>query len=119
METIICSAIHITDGKKHQDQPTNIESGFIISGRRHNNCYAVLMSLLGKEGMNKILNESNQTRDDQGFITSMNRYVGRQEAFEIASKANQLLNPKLYNSDKINILTSECLFPTDWENFTY
>lgn len=61
----------------------------------------------------------NHTDNHQGFITSLNRYVGRQEAFIIASKANQLLYPQLYDSNGANILTSECLFPTDWENFTY
>lgn len=119
MEYIICSAIHITDGNKHSDQPTNIDTGFVISGRRHNNCYSVLKCLLGKEGMDKLLEERNQTRDDQGFITNMNRYVNRFEGFEIAKKANQLLNANLYSDNTINILTSECIFPTDWKNFNY
>jgi hypothetical protein len=33
-EYIICSAIWFRDGKKYEMQPKNIESGFVISGRR-------------------------------------------------------------------------------------
>jgi hypothetical protein len=119
MEKIICSAIYISDGKQHTDQPTNIETGFVISGRRHNNCYAVLKSLLGKEGMERILNDVKQTRDDQGFITSMNRYVNRKEAMVIAKRENQLLVPKLHQDNEDSILTSEDLFPMDWGSFKY
>ena len=38
-EFILCAAIYINDGFVHEEQPTNIETGFIVCGRRHNNCY--------------------------------------------------------------------------------
>lgn len=38
-EHIICAAIWINDKIKHQQQPTNVEIGFVVCGRRHNNCY--------------------------------------------------------------------------------
>jgi len=117
METIICSAIHIKDDNQHTDQPSNIKSGFVISGRRHNNCYATISALYGD--LDKYLAIIEHSDSDQGFITSLNRYVDRKEAFVIADKAKQLLYPKLYYPSEPNILTSECLFPTDWENFTY
>lgn len=44
-EYIICSAIHFDDGKEYVHQPKNIKSGFVVTGRRHHNCYNVLSSL--------------------------------------------------------------------------
>lgn len=119
-EFIICSAIYINDGKKHSDQPKNIKIGYVISGIRHNNCYAVLLSILGnRELFDQYIDSVEHSSKDMGFITSMNKYVDRKEAFIIAKENNQLLYPKLYGTEQENILTSECLFPTDWENFTY
>lgn len=116
-EIIICSAIYINDDCVHGDQPTNIKNGFVVCGRRHNNCYATINAIYGD--LDKFIAITDHKDSDQGFITSMNRYVDRTEAFLIASNANQLLYPKLYDPNHPNILTSECLFPTDWENFKY
>ena len=41
MERILCAAIWYNDGKKHVHQPINIETGFVICGRRHHNCIGI------------------------------------------------------------------------------
>lgn len=116
-ETIICSAIYINDDNTHSDQPTNIQIGFVVSGRRHNNCYATIKAIYGD--LDKFLAITEHKNEDQGFITSLNRYVDRNEGFIIAKEAKQLLYPRLYDPNQPNFLTSECLFPTDWESFKY
>ena len=79
---IICSAIHVTNGTICKSQPYNISSGFVVSGRRHSDCYSTL-TILGYEL------DTNYT-DIQGFVTSDNLFVDRHEAFEIAVKSGQV-----------------------------
>ncbi len=86
-EFIICAAIWYNDGKVHTNQPENIESGFVISGRRHGNCYASARALA--EGDTKLLDRLNNLElsmvrggeydDFEGFMTSTNRYVNRED----------------------------------------
>ena len=70
-EFILCSAINY--------------NGVIICGHRHGDCYEVLESLVGKIETDKLPN-----RDQQGFLTSENRYVDRKEAWKIAKDNNQI-----------------------------
>lgn len=112
-EVIICSAIHFNDGKKHEHQPKNIEEGFVICGRRHHNCYAILSAIANSIGLeDKIRTLIDKTdRDKQGFLTNSDRFVNRKEGLIIAKKANQLLVPSLHDTDDPDgILTSEDLF---------
>ena len=60
-------------------------NGTIICGHRHGDCYKVLKDLLGEESFNNL-----PDRDHQGFLTSLNRYVGREEAWIIAKENNQI-----------------------------
>ena len=46
MIKILCSAIHVKDGKKYEHQPKNIDLGFVVCGRRHHNCFYTI-SLMG------------------------------------------------------------------------
>lgn len=69
-EIIICAAIRMSDG-------------YLVRGHRHHNCIRTASEIPKYEG-------EKWHGDDQGFITSTGRYVDRKEAFEIASKANQL-----------------------------
>ena len=102
-EFILCAAIHYLDGQKHKDQPENIETGLVIAGRRHSDCYTTLMSLAGDDKKELV------DREGQGFITSHNRFVGRKEAFQIAKKNNQIWH-KLHDDVDENILISEDLY---------
>ena len=83
-EYILCAAIYYADGKKYPHQPTNIEHGFVITGRRHNNCIATFGILNRKKLM-----ACKKIRHHEGFLTSLNRFVSRFEAYEIAVAADQ------------------------------
>ena len=91
-EFILCAAIWINDKKVHEQQPENIEIGFVISGRRHHNCYQTITDLKGDVNLYfKSLNISEyEYREHQGFITSLDRYVNRKEGFKIAKANNQI-----------------------------
>jgi hypothetical protein len=83
MQKILCAAILVPDGKIHDSQPENIQTGFVITGYRHGNCYATAKAM----NYIKIMSIS----DIQGFITNDNLFVERREAFDIAYKAKQLI----------------------------
>lgn len=117
-EFIICSAIWIKDFKSYDDNPINISTGLVVSGRRHNNCFATF----------KLINpDFNFTKDNIvcGFITNTNKFLNREEAFVVAQNNNQLLIPDLHKKafeinlgielpkDSKPILTSEDLFIFD------
>ena len=115
-EFILCAAIWYQDGKKHNDQPENIDNGFVICGRRHNNCYSVIEALSKHDknirlSVDKIENSmtDEQYKKHHGFITSMDRYVDRKEAYEIAKLNDQIKFVK-DSSDEYKILISESLY---------
>jgi hypothetical protein len=111
-EYIICSAIHFDDDKEYEHQPSGIFYGFVVSGRRHHDCYALLANI------GKALNLTERVRviidvigrDYQGFITNANRFVDRKEAMKIAKSANQLLKPEMHEGNDDAFLTSEDLY---------
>lgn len=93
---IICSAILFKDGKKHVHQPFNIESGFVLCGHRHHNCF-MTASILAED-------KKFQSYDDvQGFLTNENIFVDRVEAGRIAFEAGQ-------TDELISVLYSEDLY---------
>lgn len=100
-EHVLCAALHYKDGKVHPHQPVNVETGIVICGRRHHNCYAVLAGLLGHDKGKLLVGKSGQ-----GFLTDRNRFVGRKEAYLIAKKAGQLLR----EDSKVHVLTSEDIY---------
>jgi len=111
-EYIICSAILINDGIKHEHQPKNIESGFVVSGRRHHNCYSTLAAIAESAGLDtQIKNLIEKTgRDEQGFITNTHRFVDRKEGYLIAQKANQIVFGAGLTDKENQILISENLY---------
>jgi hypothetical protein len=102
IEYILCSAIHFDDGKKHPHQPVNIDSGFVVCGLRHHNCYGTLYALgiikNGKWTMRKGIDET------QGFLTSKDRFVDRMMAAKIAQEAKQI------SAKRVRSLMSEDLW---------
>lgn len=112
-EYILCAAIWVNDGKEHLEQPENIKVGFVICGRRHNNCYQTITSLkgdletyLGSLGMS-----GSDWREHQGFITSLDRYVNRREGFQIAKRNDQILyGLSASDNGEESILISENLY---------
>lgn len=94
-EYILCSAIMYKD--------------IVIPGRRHADCYDLLEQLVGDA------NEDVPGRDGQGFLTSHNRYVSREEAFTIAQENNQIYH-NAHDDAKVGSLTSEDLYDYDDED---
>lgn len=90
-EYIICAALWYKDNKIYIHQPKNIETGLVICGLRHHNCSVILIAIIHKLQFKVI----------QGFLTSEDRFVNRQEAGEIAFKAGQIDNK------------TDCLFSED------
>ena len=93
-EFILCAAIWVNDGEVHEGQPINISIGFVVSGRRHHNCYATIKSIVSSDKtleakINTAVN-STYPRKNQGFITSLDRYVDRELAWKIAKENNQI-----------------------------
>ena len=86
-ERILCAAILFDDLREHVHQPKNIQTGFVVCGRRHHNCYATLVVILGDDNWQETKTDFNQT---QGFITSLDMFVSREEAAKIAYVAGQV-----------------------------
>jgi len=87
-EYILCAANHYDDGVEHHHQPRNIKTGFVICGRRHHNCITTFALMVGfpyDENGRELMNT-----EEQGFLTSKDKFVNRVEALEIARNANQL-----------------------------
>jgi len=112
-EYILCAAVHINDGNEHEHQPVNIKTGFVVTGRRHHNCYATFASIakaINLEGLIKNLIEKTD-RDGQGFITNLNRYVDRKEGWKIAKESGQIkIGLEASDNGEDSILISENLY---------
>jgi hypothetical protein len=100
-EYVAMSAIWFDDGHEHWGQPFNIKSGFVITGKRHDNCYATKSALSGGLGPSEvrmpsgdIVNLARLTgprRIIQGFVTSKNIFLSREEAAVLAYRCGQIL----------------------------
>jgi hypothetical protein len=90
-EYILCAAIHYKNGEKYIHQPINIETGFVLAGRRHHNIINTVGLAFGKMKCYK----------EQGFLTSTDRFVNRKEAAEIAyySQQTDVKKVELYSED--------------------
>ena len=87
LERILCAAIWFDDSKGYVHQPENIQTGFVVCGRRHHNCYATLVAVLGDD---KWVETKMDFEQVQGFVTSLDRFVDREEAAKIAYVAGQV-----------------------------
>lgn len=103
-EKILCAAVNFKDGKKHINQPSGIEEGFVVSGYRHGDCKKFIAGILGFYSKSE---DSNYVVD--GFLTSHNRFVDRKEALKIALSQDQIKDTKLIDMD-MGVLTSENLY---------
>ena len=98
---IICAAIWYQNDAMYMHQPVNVKKGFVVTGRRHHNCF-MTSSILSDKSMHKRAVE-NKWNMVQGFVTSDDMFVDREYAGEIAFKAGQ--------TDKIRkLLFSEDLY---------
>jgi len=107
-ERIVCAANYYDDGKQHSHQPKNVLQGFVVAGRRHHNCIGTFAQIVGFPYSDEA-KQIHQT-EEQGFLTTLNRFVDRKEAYKIAFAANQIIGPnKGYSENSIG-LTSEDLY---------
>lgn len=97
-ETITKAAVHVEDGQPIRGRCTNLETGYLATGRRHNTCISDLNTFYGTT---EFAHHRYKGRVRQGFITSSGRYVDRVEAAQIAYAAGQIPEPKreLYSED--------------------
>ena len=82
IEYVMCAANYYNDNEDHFCQPYNIDKGFVICGWRHPSVgYSYL-------GANK---EANRWDDCiQGFLTTKNRFLTREQALELVKTNGQL-----------------------------
>ena len=103
IEYICCAALHFDDGKKYVHMPVNIKTGFVITGYRHHNCYATYAAILKLKGTTDYDIDHTKYPEDgtDGFLTSFDRFVSREEAAKIAYNAGQTsINTKnLFSED--------------------
>eukprot|EP01037_Dinobryon_pediforme_P011468 gene11468-11562_t len=65
----------------------------VNAGTMHHNCYAIIAGLLNEHATGEFKGKlSVLGRDAQGFITNLDRYVNRREAWVIAEQAGQIVN---------------------------
>ena len=88
-ETVICAAIRMNDG-------------YVIRGHRHSDCICAASKI------QRYKKNSHAFGDNQGFVTSLNRYVNRIEGAKIQKAAGikskmpegqEYLHGELYSED--------------------
>lgn len=96
-EICICAAIRMPDGE-------------VIRGHRHDACYTVVRNRPVHSADPAVIEASRMeiVKAEQGFVTSRNRFVGREEAMEIQKRAG--CKSALYGELRGDILFSEDLY---------
>jgi hypothetical protein len=91
-ERILCAAVWYKDLKCMYEGmpadvylPVNLDRGIVFSGHRHSQCIYTKCAMTG-------LRDAESGENEQGFLTSKNRFVSREEALEIALKEKQVIN---------------------------
>lgn len=99
-EYILCAAIHFDDGIKHAHQPRTINTGIVLCGWRHG-CIFPQTKRTVRQRQEEWYDPNNERYEFQGFLTSKNRFVDREEAGKIAFAAGQTktLMTTLYSED--------------------
>jgi hypothetical protein len=105
-DRILCAAVHFPKSFTYSNRsenveaqkPVGIQSGIVVTGRRHSDCLSVYLALTGGADIKDSVD---------GFLTVSNRFVDRADAFQIARIAGQLLSHVDENGD---LLTSEMLY---------
>ncbi len=91
VERIICAAVHYDDGN-HYEHQYGMPTGLVLCGKGHHNVFPA-----------GVLLPDRFFRKESGFITTKNRFVGREEGGKIAFAAGQ--TTQLWNR-----LTSERIY---------
>lgn len=104
-ETILCAAIYYDDDLKHEYQPVNILTGLVFCGHRHagiiQQIYAAYYPDFKTDPSQNELRIEILNSCDQGFLTSKNRFVEREEAATIFNTYSEKKSQfkELYSED--------------------
>jgi hypothetical protein len=97
-EKIVCAAIWYKEQTTAKILPNNIKEGIVVGGLRHSYCIATFVALTGKRS---VLPECGEYV--QGFLTTKDRFVDRNEAMGIAKASGQVTSKQsfeeLYSED--------------------
>ena len=74
--------------------PINIDRGIVFCGLRHGQCIYSKCAITG-------LKDGESGENEQGFLTSKNRFVSREEALKIALSQNQVIDLKEIRGDRL------------------
>jgi len=102
-EYILCAAIWCKEIPLKKDipqvLPKNCDRGIVVTGHRHGQCIWTIGCLTGLRAVT--FAEDGIGENEQGFLTSKNRFVNRKEGGEIAfaAKQTQELKTTLYSED--------------------
>jgi hypothetical protein len=97
-EYIICAANWykdlplVNDDLDGFNRPLNCDRGIVFCGHRHHNCMYLMIAITG-------LYQHLAGEEIQGFLTSQNRFVNREDGAKIALKSGQI--------DKLNYSTKD------------
>jgi hypothetical protein len=95
---IVCAAIHWDDSEVHIHQPKEIETGLVVCGRRHHNCYAILSQITN---LKEYKLRADAKKIVQGFLTSGDYFVNRVDGAKIAFERKQTIKERevLFSED--------------------
>ena len=102
-EYILCAAIWCKEIPLKKDipqvLPINCDKGIVVTGHRHGQCIWTIGCLTGLRAVT--FAEDGIGENEQGFLTSKNRFVNRKEGGQIAfaAKQTQELKTTLYSED--------------------
>lgn len=101
-ERILCAAIWYKEFDKPVHSPINIDRGVVLCGHRHGHVIGEMKALTGLRTVT--FADDGVGEHVQGFLTSKNRFVGREEAAKIALACKQIeklnySNIELYSED--------------------
>lgn len=99
-ERIICAAVWYKEIPIKKDipfestNPKNCPTGLVFCWHRHGQCIHTKCAVTG-------LRNCESGDNEQGFLTSKNRFVGREEALIIALRENQVIDIDEIRGDKL------------------
>lgn len=94
-EYILCAAIWYKDLPTQRLLPKNVDKGIVVCGHRHGHCIDIMRSLGTLRSVT--FGPDSVGENEQGFLTSKNRFVERIEAGEIAVRQGQVQSDLLIN----------------------
>lgn len=99
-ERIICAAVWYMEIPIKKEipylstNPKNCPTGLVFSGHRHGHCIYTKYAVTG-------LRDAESGKNEQGFLTSYNRFVTREEALVIALREDQVLDLREIRGDRL------------------